>query len=348
LHTLTGAYKNTLLAKSTKKQKGLSMKREILELNGDCRDYLWGGNRLREEYGKVSDKEIIAESWELSARDDSLCMIKNSSYKGRNFLDYFKETQSESMGTLYRNDGIFPVLIKLIDAKQDLSIQVHPSDEYAFKTEGEPGKTEMWYVIDAVPGSRLVYGFNSEISKEDFKNSIEDNTFIDKLKFVEVKKGDVFFIPSGTIHAIGAGVLIAEIQQNSNITYRVYDYDRRDKNGNTRQLHVKKALDVTALTVAPPQKIFKTIENTGYTSRKLAECKYFSAEKINITAKSADFFADEKSFHHILVLSGTGVIKNEKSGESIEITKGSSIFIPSLYGNYTIEGNIEFIRTFME
>lgn len=316
---------------------------QILELQGECKDYLWGGTRLREEYGKESDKEIIAESWELSARKDGNSIIKNGDFKGKTLAEYIEANGIKVLGTRCEKYGGLPVLIKLIDAKKDLSVQVHPNDEYAFENEGEPGKTEMWYVIDCEPDAKLVYGLNEELTREEFRECIENNTLTEKLNYEPVRKGDVFYIPSGTIHAIGKGILIAEIQENSNTTYRVYDYNRKDKDGNTRPLHIEKALDVANLSPAPQQERHDTEMYFENPAKILCKCDYFIVIKIEIRRGTVNLFADASSFHHILVIDGEGNI--ECGDEKIEVKKGSSIFIPAGNGVYKISGKLDIICT---
>ena len=223
---------------------------EILKLNAPCKDYIWGGNRLREEYGKVSDADKIAESWELSCHKDGQSVIANGKDKGKTLSEYVAENKN-ALGTACDRFEYFPILIKLIDAKDNLSVQVHPDNDYAMRVEGEYGKTEMWYIVDCEEGSQLIYGFDKEISREEFADRIKNNTLLEVTNNVPVHKGDVFFIESGTLHAIGKGILIAEIQQNSNTTYRVYDYGRVGKDGKPRELHIEKAIDVTEL--CPPK-----------------------------------------------------------------------------------------------
>ena len=217
-------------------------------LKAPCKDYLWGGNRLR-EFGKESDADKIAESWELSCHPDGESVIASGDYAGMT-LPAFLAAHPEAAGESCRDFERFPVLIKLIDAHDNLSVQVHPDDAYALAHEGEYGKTEMWYIVDAEPGAELLYGFARDVTKEEFRRAIEENTLLDLVRHVPVRPGDVFFIPAGTLHAIGKGILIAEIQQNSNTTYRVYDYGRVGKDGKPRELHIAKALDVTRLTPA--------------------------------------------------------------------------------------------------
>lgn len=198
----------------------------ILKLKPSCKDYLWGGHRLVEEYGKEYDGDVLAESWELSCHPDGPSVIVNGDHVGKTLQQYIEEEGKGVLGTHCGRFRDFPILIKFIDAKDNLSIQVHPDNRYALKNEGQYGKTEMWYVMDAGKDAFLYYGFKKEVSKEEFEKRIKENTLLEVLNAVPVQKGDVLFIESGTIHAIGKDILIVEIQQNSNVTYRVYDYGR--------------------------------------------------------------------------------------------------------------------------
>ena len=202
-----------------------------LKLNAAFKDYLWGGTRLRDEFNKQTDIDPVAESWELSCHHDGQSIISNGEFSGKTLAQYIETVGKQVIGTKAPKDKDFPILIKFIDAKQSLSVQVHPDDKYALLHEGESGKTEMWYVMDATPDATLIYGFTHEISHQEFERRIKDNTLLEVCNQVPIKKGDVFFIEAGTLHAIGAGALIAEIQQSSNSTYRVYDYGRVGKDG---------------------------------------------------------------------------------------------------------------------
>lgn len=217
----------------------------LLKLAPCFKDYLWGGRRLVEEYNKQYSGEILAESWELSCHPDGPSVIINGQYAGKTLQEYIDTEGKDVLGENCRRFKEFPILTKFIDAKDNLSIQVHPDNRYALKNEGQYGKTEMWYVMDAGEDAYLYYGFKQEISREEFARRIEEDTLLDVLNSVRVQKGDVLFIEAGTIHAIGKDILIAEIQQNSNITYRVYDYGRTGKDGKKRDLHIEKALAVT-------------------------------------------------------------------------------------------------------
>ena len=201
-----------------------------------------GGQKLITDFNKKTQLSKAAESWELSTHKDGESVVATGSFKGLKLSEYIKENgNAECIGKKAAKFDFFPMLIKLIDAKDKLSIQVHPDDEYALRREGEYGKTEMWYIVDCEEGAYIYYGVKQEITKDELADRIKNNTLTDVLNKVPVKRGDVFFIPAGTIHAICAGILICEIQQNSNTTYRIYDYDRRDANGNPRQIHVEKA-----------------------------------------------------------------------------------------------------------
>lgn len=312
-----------------------------LELIPPIKDYIWGGTKLREQFGKVSNLDRLAESWELSCHKDGQSIIANGEYKGRTLSDYLADNK-DALGKNCEKFEYFPVLIKLIDARDNLSVQVHPDNDYAQRVEGEYGKTEMWYIVDCDENASLIYGFKENISKEDFRRAIEENTLLDKVNTVPVKKGDVFFIKSGTLHAIGKGILIAEIQQNSNTTYRVYDYGRIGADGNPRELHIEKALDVTDLKPAKPYKLQKPLELDGRTVQLLADCDYFTVSRQDVREKTK-ITVSENSFCHILVIDGEASLSAE-DGE-LSLKKGSSIFIPAGSGEYIINGKCSMIIT---
>ncbi|MCM1487815.1 MAG: class I mannose-6-phosphate isomerase [Firmicutes bacterium] len=314
-----------------------------MKLTAPCKDYLWGGNRLRNEYGKTSDADKIAESWELSCHKDGQSVIANGEFKGKTLSEFVDKLGKEVLGDNCKKFENFPILIKLIDAKDNLSVQVHPNNDYALRVEGEYGKTEMWYIVDCDPGAELLYGFKHNISKEEFESRIKDNTLLEVTNNVPVHKGDVFFIESGTLHAIGKGILIAEIQQNSNTTYRIYDYGRVGADGKPRQLHVEKAVEVTELTPPkyPTKAMGEVIRKDGYTVQLLSKCEYFRVNKAQVDTK-CDLEADSASFNSVLVIEGKGTI------DGVELKKGDSCFIPAGYGKYTFEGKAELIVTDIE
>lgn len=314
---------------------------DILKLQPVFKDYLWGGQRLKTDFGFESDLDKVAEGWMLSCHKDGKNTVIGGEYDGQTLDDIIEKIGKEKLvGTRALDFPYFPVLIKLIDAKDNLSIQVHPDNEYAQRVEGEFGKTEIWYVLDATDDAQLIYGFKKEITSEEFKSAIEDNTLMDVLNTVHVKKGDLFFIEAGTVHAIGKGALIAEIQQNSNSTYRVYDYGRVGADGKPRELHIQKAVDVSV--TKPPKydikPMGKTIDNGDYISTLLTECDLFTVNHYDVKSK-IELCTNEKSFNHILVVDGNGKINGK------ELKKGDSFFIPANYGKYEITGKCEIIVT---
>ena len=255
-------------------------------LSPAAKDYIWGGTRLREEYNKHIDVTPLAETWECSTHPDGPSRVASGAFAGEKLVDVLR-AHSEFIGTHPKTDGEggLPVLIKFIDAARDLSVQVHPSDEYARTHEhGQLGKTEMWYVLEAAPGASLVYGFRQDLTRAMLAASLEDDTVEKYLQKVEIHRGDVFLIESGTVHAIGAGAMIVEIQESSNLTYRMYDYHRLGKDGRPRELHIAKALDVVDLRQKPlPEQLQRACEeHDGYSVELLEQCKYFRTERIHL------------------------------------------------------------------
>ena len=277
------------------------------------KDYIWGGTKLKSEFHKATDLERVAESWELAAHKDG-----TSGFEGEDFslADLFAEHR-EFVGTNADPFERFPMIIKLIDAKSNLSVQVHPSDEYALKNEQSYGKTEMWYVVEAEPGAGLYIGFDRDVSEEEFRTLIAENRLQEVLHFIPVKKGEWFFIEAGTVHAIGKGVVIAEVQQNSNLTYRLYDYGRVGADGKPRELHIEKGVKVSKLT--------------AYTPDKRTSCAYFSCESVAISGERS-FVADEKSFIAFVILEGSF------TAEGKTYVKGDTVFVPAGYGAFTLKG----------
>lgn len=262
-------------------------------LSPAAKDYIWGGTRLREEYNKHIDVTPLAETWECSTHPDGPSRVASGAFAGEKLVDVLR-AHPEFIGTHPKTDGegALPVLIKFIDAARDLSVQVHPSDEYARTHEhGQLGKTEMWYVLEAAPGASLVYGFRQDLTRPMLAASLEDDTVEKYLQKVEIHRGDVFLIESGTVHAIGAGAMIVEIQESSNLTYRMYDYHRPGKDGKPRELHIAKALDVVDLRQKPlPEQLQREREeHDGYSVELLEQCKYFRTERLRL-----DTLRDEK------------------------------------------------------
>ncbi len=309
---------------------------EPLKLKPACQDYIWGGTRLRDEFGKESDLERLAESWELSCHPAGPAVIMNSVNKGMTLKEYLEQDWSARVGEGAAAFSTFPVLIKLIDACQDLSVQVHPDDRYAREHEGgENGKTECWYIVDCEEGAALAYGFNRELTKEEFRASIQNGTLLDVVQLMPVNKGDVFFIEPGTLHAIGAGILIAEIQQNSNITYRVYDYDRVGLDGKPRELHIEKAVDVTKTWPAPPRRRRPLMQYDGYSADVIADCQFFTTTELHITEEAAFAAPGGVSYTHLLCTAGDAALIYD-DGVVMPIAKGDSVFLPANFGAYTL------------
>ena len=317
-----------------------------MKLEAPLKDYLWGGTRLKDEYGKKTNLDKVAESWELACHKDGKSKIVNGEAAGLFLEDWLAGQDKSVLGNNAASFPYFPLLIKLIDAKGDLSVQVHPDNDYAMRVEGEYGKTEMWYIVDCEPGASLLYGFKEKISKEEFERRIADNTLLEVCNRVPVKKGDVFFIDSGTLHAIGKGILICEIQQNSNTTYRIYDYGRVGKDGKPRELHVKKAIDVTKLE--PPTKSTTALAKIdiipGLDMKLLAECEYFTAYHATLKGE-ASLKAGSESFQTFTVLSGS--LKLTSGDTVLDFYKGESVFIPAGLGIYTLTGDATFILSKM-
>lgn len=313
-----------------------------MKMKPEPKKIIWGGDRLKKNYNKTAPFDKIAESWELTVRDDGMNIIENGVCKGMTLGEYIEKYGNDVIGKNYTGDR-FPLLIKFIDACDRLSIQVHPDDEYSLKNQGEYGKTEMWYIVEADEGAQIVYGLKSDITLGGFRDAVNcgitGGKTEDTLNYVNVKKGDVYFIPSGLVHAIGSGILIAEIQQNSNITYRVYDYDRKQPDGSLRELHTEKALDVVKLysnsEIAEIQH-----SNASKTNTSLASCKYFSVDKYDIK-DSLSLTAGSESFNSVICIDGSGEIRF--GDETYKITKGDSYFIPAETGEYEICGSLEII-----
>ncbi|NLM16716.1 MAG: class I mannose-6-phosphate isomerase [Candidatus Riflebacteria bacterium] len=300
------------------------------------KDYLWGGNRLNDDFAKNINAAPLAETWECSTHPDGASIIASGSDKGRSLPDVLQENP-EFLGShaleLTGGKPELPILIKLIDAKQDLSVQVHPDDEYAKQYEGEPGKTEMWYVLHARKGARLVYGFNQQMDRERVRKALSSGRIENFLNYAPVNTDDLFFVEPGTVHAIGEGTVLAEIQTNSNITYRLYDYGRADKHGNKRPLHIDKALDVLnfSSSAIPKQPMRLLRYKRGGASELLARCKTFQTERLLINTETCrglcDFQTGGNSFHALLCIKGCGVLFGENF--MLNFFKGDCIFAPA-------------------
>ncbi len=297
------------------------------------RSPIWGGRRLLERYGKRSALPTVGETWELAVRADAESRIIDGECAGMTLAEYIKKSRGAAMGEKCAENDAFPLLIKFIDAADDLSVQVHPDDAYAARVEGGVGKTEMWYIVEAEPGAELVMGLRDGVTPERLRELAQSGGDVSELlRRVSVKAGDSFFIPSGMVHAIGRGILIAEIQQNCDLTYRLWDYGRTDGNGNARELHIDKACDV--LRAFDDDEVERLRYECGWGDALLAACRYFTVR----LGHSGDCFdADAGSFHSVLCFDGCGSI--EWSGGSVSLAAGDSVFIPAGLGEYRIDGS---------
>lgn len=336
---------------------------DIMKLEPAFKDNLWGGTKLRTVFGKKCDYDVIGESWELSAHPDGQSVIASGIFTGMYFGEFIEKYGHDVVGWKSSSLDRFPVLIKFIDAKKDLSIQIHPDDDYALEIENEFGKNEMWYVVDCEPGAFLYCGLKKDSSKEEIRERIENNTITDILNKIEVHKGDCVMVKAGTIHAIGAGILICEIQQNSNCTYRMYDYDRKDKFGNKRELHIDKAIDVVDVKKYKP--FISDNKDVPEGAEVLVSCKYFECYKYVLGGGAAEanrasniedgctyntenvrntgkvnISVDAMSFRSVIVIDGSGKIAvgndtmDYKAGDSFFVTAGEKVI--NLEGTGTV------------
>ena len=335
---------------------------DIMRLEPAFKDNLWGGTKLRTVFGKKCDYDVIGESWELSAHPDGQSVIASGIFTGMYFGEFIEKYGHDVVGWKSSSLDRFPVLTKFIDAKKDLSIQIHPDDDYALEIENEFGKNEMWYVVDCEPGAFLYCGLKKDSSKEEIRERIENNTITDILNKIEVHKGDCVMVKAGTIHAIGAGILICEIQQNSNCTYRMYDYDRKDKFGNKRELHIDKAIDVVDVKKYKP--FISDNKDVPEGAEVLVSCKYFECYKYVLGSDAAEadhasdiedncyntenvrnigkvnISVDAMSFRSVIVIDGSGKIAvgnntmDYKAGDSFFVTAGEKVI--NLEGTGTV------------
>jgi len=300
-----------------------------IRFHGVFKDYIWGGTRLNDKYNKNTGLDRTAESWELSVHPDGESIICGGELSGVRLSEFIKSNPAV-LGTNRKSDEL-PILIKFIDAADNLSVQVHPDDEMAKQLENQNGKTEMWYVVEAESQAKIIYGVKEDITKEQLKEAISSNTVENLLDCVSSKKGDVFFVEAGTIHAICKGNLIAEIQQNSNVTYRLYDYDRRDKNGNARELHIEKGV-MASVTKKLEERAIPTCSDG---TRLIASCDYFSVRELSVE-DVAYMNCDEKSYQALVCVDGSFKFA---SGDDVELLcAGQTVFLPAGFGKYALKG----------
>lgn len=335
----------------TRKNTNLSFekKAEPFLLKPAGKGYLWGGSRLKEDFGKEIELEPLAETWECSTHPDGPSIVASGKEKGRLLSDVLKK-HPEYLGTHPRTFGELPILIKFIDAYQDLSIQVHPDDAYARVYEnGSLGKTEMWYVLDAKRDSRIIYGFHHNIDKNTLKRSLKEGTVEKYLQKVRVQKDDVFLVEPGTVHGIGAGVLLAEIQESSNITYRLYDYKRLDQKGKPRALHIEQALAVSDLKAReePRQPMRVLRYQPGCAWELLCRCQYFQVVRLLINTQCCrsmvDYQTGSNTFEVLLCTDGCGVLfMGQEKG--LNFFKGDCIFVPARSAPMKLHGKAQMLK----
>ena len=289
------------------------------------REIIWGGDNLKTKYGKEAPFQKIAESWELTVREDAVSLISNGEYAGMSLSEYLGDESNP-----------FPLLIKFIDAGDRLSVQVHPDDSVTDNAGKPLGKTEMWYIIDADEGAGIVYGLKDGVTADEFARSVRNGDAEKYLSFVKVNKGDVFFIPSGQVHAIGKGITLAEIQQNSDTTYRIYDYHRTDKNGKERPLHIEEALKV--IKIRTDEEISDIRFSRGTLSNCIANCDKFTSFLYEVNGEKITGF---ENFGALICVDGQGIVRH--GGNEYPIVAGDTYFIPNGCGEFTVSGNLKIL-----
>jgi len=311
-----------------------------LKFSPILKDKIWGGTKLKSIFNKPAETDKLGESWELSGYEGDESVVTNGQLAGNNLAELMEIYMGELIGDkIFDEYGLsFPLLFKLIDANENLSIQVHPGDEVAAERHDSYGKTEMWYVMDADEGAELIIGFTKDCTKDEYVSALENDKVEDLLQKVKVQKGDVFFIPAGLVHAIGKGVVVAEIQQSSDITYRIYDYKRTDDNGNERELHTEQALDVIDFSASKNPKTNYTAQLNN--SINLVTCDYFTTNILKLDTAVVVNYAALDSFVAYMCLEGTLKIESE-GNEPVEVSKGETILIPAVLNELTLVPSTE-------
>ena len=306
-----------------------------LKLSYITKSPLWGGRRLLDGWGMRAEADTVGEAWMLSVRAKEMSVIQNGELAGKTMRQYIDEFGPSVIGTAYAG-GDFPLLIKLIDACDKLSVQVHPNDDYAARVENDRGKTEMWYIVEADEGAEIIYGLKDGMSAEEFRSAVREDKLADTMHHCPVHAGETYFIPSGMLHAIGAGILIAEIQQNCDLTYRVYDYERRGADGSLRELHVDKALDVTVPFTEDEVNAIR-YEGGAVSEQTLSHCRYFKTDKLTVSAPTA-LTVDERSFAFLLCLDGNGTIT--ANGDNFNVARADGYYLPAGLGEVVLDGDM--------
>ena len=299
------------------------------------KERLWGGTKLKDVLGKPIESDITGESWELSGVDGDISEVSEGPLKGISLTELIQKEGKHLLGeSVVNRFGLdFPILIKFIDAKKDLSIQLHPNDDLAKERHNSFGKTEMWYIMDADPGAKLIVGFNRTVAKEEYVESLENDTLLELMNYEEVQEGDTFFINTGKIHAIGAGVMLAEIQQTSDITYRVFDFNRKDKNGNLRELHTELALDAMDYEKRDDFKV--AYPNHVNSHNSMVDSPYFKTNYLNIDQNiEVDLSARDSFTIYMCVGGGAKIINSEGSAV---LKRGETVLVPAASDSIRIE-----------
>jgi len=319
------------------------MKLYPLQFEPILKERIWGGEKLKTVLNKPITSKITGESWELSAVEGDVSVVTNGDLKGKSLADLINEFPDALLGTkIHQRFGKqFPLLFKFLDAREDLSIQVHPNDELAKKRHNSFGKTEMWYVMQADDNARIIVGFKEKSSPEEYLQSIKDKNILSILNSVQAKQGDVFFLPTGTVHAIGAGLVIAEIQQTSDITYRIYDFDRKDADGNTRELHTDLAVEAIDYNTSDTQKQYT--KNTNE-SNVTVDCPYFTTNFIPLDGND-EITRNGDSFAVYMCVDGNFSI--DSAGETFEYKKGDTVLIPADLKNFMLSGKASVLEIYI-
>lgn len=317
-----------------------------IKFNPLLKSTIWGGDKIIPFKKLDSKQENVGESWEISGVPDNETIVSDGPFKGQKLNDMVATLKDKLVGAAnYKRFGDeFPLLIKFIDARQDLSIQVHPTDEIAKKQGKERGKTEMWYIMNSDEGAKLFSGLKTQITPEQYKEMVENDTICDTLAQYTVKEGDCFFLPAGRIHAIGTGCFLAEIQQTSDVTYRIYDYGRKDKDGNCRQLHTREAAECINYNV---EKNYRTEylpkKNEGV---NLVNCPYFNTAVYDLDEPMTLDYSELDSFVILIGMKGEGRITDNEGNET-SLKAGETILIPATTQSLKVEGTIKFLETYV-
>ena len=321
----------------------MTMELYPLQFDPILKERIWGGEKLKTLLNKPITSKITGESWELSTVQGDVSVIANGSFKGKSLTTLIEEFPAAVLGTkVHEKFGVaFPLLFKYLDAKEDLSIQVHPNDELAMKRHNSFGKTEMWYVMQADVDARLIVGFKEQSSREEYLKSLENKSLESILNSVHTKPGDVFFLNTGTVHAIGAGMVVAEIQQTSDITYRLYDFDRKDADGNTRELHVELALDAINYNKTESERAYSKTENKSNT---IVDCPYFTTNFIPLNG-AIEVVNNGDSFKVYMCIDGAFEI--EYNNNKFNYSKGDTVLIPAALKSLKMNGKASILEIYI-